>query len=155
MATYSKFDVFVLQDSGVTFSYIGPTNLPQINPASLFSGMIGANQVVGEKSLRGGIPEVSWSVSGTQKWTDEIRTGFSYTFVDEVRASVLGGPLLPDYQMLNINATYETEKVRVGLYLNNVLDETYFRGNFPSLYGNSNILPGLPFNWSLEATYKF
>ena len=49
----------------------------------------------------------------------------------------------------------KTEKLRVGLYLNNVLDETYFRGNFPSLYGNSNVLPGLPFNWSLEATYKF
>ena len=155
MATYSKFDVFVLQDSGITFSYIGPTNLPQINPASLFGGIIGANHLVGEKVRRGGIPEVSWSFSGTQKWTDEIRTGFSYTFVDEVRASVLGGPLLPDYQLLNINATYETEKLRVGLYLNNVLDETYFRGNFPSLYGNSNVLPGLPFNWSLEATYKF
>lgn len=155
MATYSNFDVVVLQDSGVTFSYIGPTNLPQINPATLFSGMIGGNHVVGTESPRGGIPDVSWSISGTQKWTEAFRTGFSFTFVDEVYASVLGGPLLPDYNLLNVNATYESEKYRLALYLNNVLDETYFRGNFPSLYGNSNILPGLPFNWSLEATYKF
>ena len=155
MATYSNFDVVVLQDSGVTFSYIGATNVPQINPASIFGGSIGGNHVVGTKSPRGGIPDVAWSFSGTQRWTDNIRTGFSFTAVDEVRASVLGGPLLPDYNLLNVNATYETEKFRVGVYLNNILDEEYYRGNFPSLYGNSNILPGLPFNWSLEGTYKF
>ena len=155
MATYSNFDVVVLQDSGTTFSFIGPTNIPQVNPASIFGGIIGANHVVGKESPRGGIPDVAWSISGTQRWTDEIRTGFSFTSVDEVRASVLGGPLLPDYQLLNVNAAYETKKFKIGLYLNNILDEEYFRGNFPSLYGNSNILPGLPFNWSVEGTYKF
>lgn len=155
MGTYSKFDVFVLQDSGVTFSYIGPTNIPQIDPASIFSGAIGGNFVVGRESERGGIPEVSWSFSGVQRWMENFSTGFSFTHVDEVFASVLGGPKLPEYDLLNINATWETDEYRVSLYVNNVLDETYFRGNFPSLYGNSNILPGLPINWSLEATYKF
>ncbi|MGA0838495.1 MAG: TonB-dependent siderophore receptor [Pseudomonadales bacterium] len=155
MATYSKFDVFVLQDSGVTFSYIGATNIPNIDPASIFGGIIGANHPVGTESPRGGIPEVSWSLSGTQRWTDAFSTGFSFTHVDEVYASVLGGPLLPEYDILNLNAAYDTEEYRIALYLNNVFDEEYFRGNFPSLYGNSNILPGLPFSWSLEATYKF
>ena len=36
-----------------------------------------------------------------------------------------------------------------------IADELYFRGNFPSLYGNNNVLPSVPFSWTAEFVYKF
>lgn len=87
--------------------------------------------------------------------TERFRTGFTYTSVDETEASVIGGIVLPDYQVLSLTGSYERGKMRVSLYVNNVTDELYFRGNFPSLYGNNNVLPQLPLNWSAEVVYKF
>ena len=155
VATYSDLEVMVIQESGETFSYIGPANYPQIDPASLFGGMIGGNHQVGRATPRGGIPEVSWAISGTQSWTEAFRTGFSYTSVDETASSVVRGIILPSYEVLNMNATYETESFRLSLYVGNVTDELYFRGNFPSLYGNNTVLPSLPTNYSLEFVQKF
>ncbi len=155
VATYSDLEVNVIQESGETFSYIGPANYPHIDPASLFGGMIGGPHQVGRSTPRGGIPEVSWAISGTQTWSESFRTGFSYTSVDETASSVIRGIILPSYEVLNLNATYETENSRLSLYVGNVTDELYFRGNFPSLYGNNTVLPSLPANYSLEFVQKF
>ena len=155
VATYSDLEVDVIQESGEVFSYIGPSNFPHIDPASVFGGIIGANHVVGTRTPRGGIPEVSWSISGTQTWNEKFRTGFSYTSVDETASSVVAGIILPDYEVLNLNATYETANYRLSLYLSNVTDELYFRGNFPSLYGNNAVLPSTPRSWALEFVRKF
>ena len=155
IGTYSNLEVEVLQPGGVTFSYLGAANMPQIDPASWYGGIIGANVAVGPSVPRGGIPETTWSLSGTQRWTENFRTGFTFTSVDETASSVLGGIVLPDYETLNLNATYSTDTYRVSLYVNNVTDELYFRGNFPSLYGNNNVLPSAPRNWAAEFVYKF
>lgn len=155
VATYSDIEIDVIQESGIAFSYMGAANFPQIDPASVFGGAITADHFVGKRAARGGIPEVSWSISGTQSWTEKFRTGFSYTWVDETASSVIGGIILPDYEVLNLNATYETDAYRVSLYLANVTDELYFRGNFPSLYGNNAVLPSVPRNWQAEFVYKF
>ncbi len=155
VATYSDLEVNVLQDSGVVFSYLGAANFPQIDPASVFGGAITGNHFVGKSTARGGIPEVSWAISGTQKWTENFRTGFSYTSVDETASSVIGGIMLPDYEVLNLNATYETDVYRMSLYVGNVTDELYFRGNFPSLYGNNAVLPSVGRNWTAEFVRKF
>ena len=155
VATYANLETFVVQESGTVFSFIGASNLPHIDPTTIFGGLIGANHHVGRKAPRGGIPEATWSLSGMQQWTERFRTGFTYTSVDETEASVIGGIVLPDYQVLSLTGSYERGKMRVSLYVNNVTDELYFRGNFPSLYGNNNVLPQLPLNWSAEVVYKF
>lgn len=155
VATYSDLEVNVLQESGVVFSYMGAANYPQIDPATVFGGILGGNHFVGRSTARGGIPEVSWALSGTQKWTENFRTGFSFTSVDETASSVIGGIMLPDYEVLNLNATYETDVYRLSLYLGNVTDELYFRGNFPSLYGNNAVLPSVGRSWTAEFVRKF
>ena len=155
VATYANLESSVVQEGGTVFSFIGAANLPHINPATIFGGLIGANHFVGRKTARGGIPEKTWSLSGMQQWTERFRTGFTYTSVDETEASVIGGLTLPDYQVLSLTSSYERGKMRVSLHVNNVTDELYFRGNFPSLYGNNNVLPQLPLNWSAEVVYRF
>ncbi len=155
VGTYSDQKTEVLTPGGVTFSYLGAANMPQIDPATLFSGMIGGNQVVGEKTLRGGIPEVTASVSASYRFTEATTASLSLTYVDEVASSVLGGIVLPDYTLVNASLVYDNDKFKIGLYANNITDETYFRGNFPSLYGNNAVLPELPRNWAAEVAYKF
>jgi len=155
IGTYSNQETRVITPGGVTFSYIGAADMPQIDPASVYSGIIGGNIYVGDKPLRGGIPETTWSLSASYQLLQNVKTNLSVTYVDEVASSVLGGITLPDYYMVNGSVVYNTDKFRVGLFLNNILDEDYYRGNFPSLYGNNAVLPELPFNWSAEIAYKF
>ncbi|MFV8816279.1 TonB-dependent siderophore receptor [Haliea sp. E17] len=155
IGTYSNQETRVTTPGGVTFSYIGAADMPQIDPSSLFGGIIGGNIYVGNEPLRGGIPEVTWSLSASYKLLEQVKTNLSLTYVDSVASSVLGGIELPDYYLLNGSVVYDTDKFRFGVFLNNILDEDYYRGNFPSLYGNNAVLPELPFNWSAEIAYKF
>ena len=153
--TYSNYEILVHEPNKYTYTYLGASNLVNVDPSTFFGGIVGADVYVSEFSARGGIPESSWGISGTQSWTDQFRTSFSWTWVAETHASVLPGILLPQYSVLNVNAVYEKEQSRLGLYFSNIGDELYFRGNYPSLYGNNTVLPSLPFHWLAEWAYKF
>ncbi len=155
IGTYSNSETLVVNPGGVTFSYFGASDMPLVDPSTWYAGIIGGNVVVGEETLRGGIPESTMSLSGSYAWTDSLTTSLSVTSVDEVASSVLGGLILPSYTLVNGSVVYNTDDYKIGLYLNNITDETYFRGNFPSLYGNNAILPELPFSWTAEFAYKF
>lgn len=155
VGTYSNQETKVVTEGGVTFSYLGAANLPNVDPSTIYDGIIGANQVVDEETLRGGIPEVTWSLSASYRFTPTMTGAVSTTYVEEVDSSVLGGIELPDYYLVNASFVYNSDKYKVGLYMNNITDETYFRGNFPSLYGNNAVLPERPRNWSAEVAYKF
>lgn len=155
IATYSDSETTVTTAGGTTFSYVGAADLPNVDPATWFGAIIGGNHEVGTEPLRGALPEKIFSVSASYKWTDNITTSLNVTDVDETEPSVLGGIVLPAYTLVNASAVYSTEKYTAGFYMNNLTDETYFRGNFPSLYGNNAILPELPRNWKAEVSYKF
>jgi iron complex outermembrane recepter protein len=62
---------------------------------------------------------------------------------------------LPSYTLLNASVYYEAGPWRVGLQGKNLTDERYFRSNFPDLFGSSVVLPELPRNYLLSASYKF
>ena len=155
VATYSNAETKVITPGGITFSYIGAADLPNVDPATIFGGIIGGHHVVGTEPLRGALPETIISVSGFYKLSDKITVSLSATDVDETEPSVLGGLVLPDYTLVNASVVYATESFTLGVFGNNLTDETYFRGNFPSLYGNNAILPELPRNWRAEVSYKF
>jgi len=153
--TYSNYDIWVHEPGGYTFTYLGASNLINVDPSTVFGGIIGADVYVDEWSKRGGIPEVSWGISGTQRWTERLRSSFSWTWVDETYSSVVPGILLPKYSVLNLNFTYEFDEFRLSVFLSNVGDKQYFRGNYPSLYGNNTVLPSQPFRWLAEVAYRF
>ena len=152
---YSNYDILVHEPGGYTFTYLGAANLVNVAPSTFFGGIIGADVYVDQWTERGGIPEVSWGISGTQRWSERFRSSFSWTWVDATYSSVVPGVLLPRYKVLNANLVYELEDFRVGLYLSNVGNERYFRGNYPSLYGNNTVLPSKPFRWLAEFAYRF
>ena len=134
---------------------LGASNFPDVEPADLFGGIIGAEVYVDDWSPRGGIPKQSWGFTATQKWNDRLRSSFSWNWVDETYASVVPGVLLPKYNVLNLNLSYSSEDIRFALHLSNLGDERYFRGNYPSLYGNNTVLPSKPFSWLAEMSYRF
>mgnify|MGYP001163890785 FL=1 len=152
---YSNYEISVFEEGGYTFTYLGASNLPDVESADLFGGIIGAEIYVDDWSLRGGIPKQSWGITATQKWSDRVRSSFSWTWVDETYASVVPGILLPKYNVLNLNLSYSYEQIRLALHLSNLGDERYFRGNYPSLYGNNTVLPSLPFSWLAEFSFRF
>ncbi|MEM0954755.1 MAG: TonB-dependent receptor [Pseudomonadota bacterium] len=155
VGTYSNQETKVVNPGGVAFSYLGQGNLTNVDPSTWYDGIIGANVVVGEETLRGGIPEVTGSLSASYRFTQTITGSASVTYVDEVASSVLGGIVLPDYTLVNASIVFNNDKYKIALYANNITDEQYFRGNFPSLYGNNAVLPELPRNWAAEFAYKF
>lgn len=154
IATFSDSETRVVT-GGSTFSYIGAANLPGIDPATIFGGVIGADHSVADEPLRGALPEKIFTVSASYKWSDNVTSSVNVTDVDETQPSVLGGIVLPAYTLVNASAVYSNDKYSAGLFINNLTDETYFRGNFPSLYGNNAILPELPRHWKAEFSYKF
>lgn len=155
IATYSDSETRVTTAGGSTFSYIGAANVPLVDPATLYGAIIGANHNVGDEPLRGALPETILTLSASYKWTDNITTSVNVTDVDETEPSVLGGIVLPAYTLLNLSAVYSNDTFSAGLFIGNATDETYFRGNFPSLYGNNAVLPELPRNYRAEFSYKF
>tara|TARA_X000000368_G_scaffold202449_1_gene159807 strand:- start:2174 stop:4750 length:2577 start_codon:yes stop_codon:yes gene_type:complete len=153
--SYSNFNIWVQEPSGYTFTYLGASNLSNVDPSTVFGGIIGADVYVDKWSERGGIPEVSWGVSGTQRWSKRFRSSFSWTWVDETYSSVVPGILLPKYDLLNVNFIYEFDEFQLGVYFSNIGDRRYFKGNYPSLYGNNTVLPSQPFRWIAEVAYRF
>ncbi len=62
---------------------------------------------------------------------------------------------LPSYTLVNAGIHYNTDRFTVSLQGKNLTDERYFRSNFPDLFGDSVVLPELPRNSLLSATFKF
>ena len=153
--TYSNFNIWVQEPDGYTFTYLGASNLINVDPSTVFGGIIGADIYVDQWSERGGIPEVSWGISGIQRWSKRLRSSFSWTWVDETYSSIVPGILLPKYDLLNVNFIYELDDFKLGVYFSNVGNQRYFRGNYPSLYGNNTVLPSQPFRWFAEVAYRF
>jgi iron complex outermembrane receptor protein len=156
VATYSDSKVRILLPGGVSFSNVGSADLKSAtNYAAAFGGIIGGNIDVGTAPLRGGIPNVTWSTSASYKITPTLNGNISYTSVDSVASGVLGTLILPEYQLVNASLVYAADTMTVGLFVNNLTNEEYFRGNFPSVYGSNSVLHELPRNWRAEVTYKF
>ena len=90
---------------------------------------------------------------------DGLLSGFTGTLGVTHVASVFSGfsqaVKLPSYTLLNASIYYENQNWKVGLQGKNLTDETYFRSNFPDLFGSSVVLPELPRSYLVSASYKF
>ena len=110
------------------------------------------------ESRKAGIPETMFSVYAMFSF-DGILSGVTGTLgathVDSVYTGFAKNVKLPDYTLLNASVYYETSNWKVGLQGKNLTDEQYFRSNFPDLFGSSVVLPELPRNYMLSASYKF
>ena len=84
-----------------------------------------------------------WAVHGSIIDVDEVDSGFSNSVT------------LPDYTLVNLGFSYETENWLFSVSGKNLTDEEYFRSNFPNLFGSTIVLPELPRNYTARMSYRF
>jgi iron complex outermembrane receptor protein len=63
--------------------------------------------------------------------------------------------LLPSYTLVNAGVLYQADTWSASLNVKNLTDETYYRANFPDLFGSAVVLPELPRSVQAKFTYNF
>lgn len=159
---YTSLKVYNLgaEDSGTQFSFGGAADIPAVNPALFFGGVLPSIVLVNgrEASRKAGIPDEMFSLYSMFSF-DGMLSGFTGTLGVTHVASVASGfsktVTLPSYTLVNASIYYENQNWKLGLQGKNLTDEEYFRSNFPDLFGSSVVLPELPRSFLVSASYKF
>lgn len=159
---YTGLKVYNLgaEDAGTQFSFAGAADVPGVNPALFFGGVLPSIVVVDgrEASRKAGIPDQMFSVYGMFSFGG-LLSGFTGSLGATHVASVWSGfsqsVKLPAYTLVNASVYYENEHWKLGLQGKNLTDEEYYRSNFPDLFGSSVVLPELPRSFLMSASYKF
>jgi iron complex outermembrane recepter protein len=159
-AAYTDIEVLNLntQQAGGRFSFFGAEDLVNVsNPALVYGG-----QVIGiafsapkDGSLSAGIPEQSYSLSASYDFQNGFVSSASVFHADATPSGHSRVVELPSYTVLNLGIGYNTDSWSLSLNGKNITDETYFRSNFPGLFGSQIVLPELPRNWVASFSYKF
>lgn len=157
---YSNMEVVNLTTlaGGGNFSFYGAEDMPQIAPELHYGG-----QVIGipfaadfnPKAIRAGVPENIVSFTGTYAFDNGWAVNASVINVDEAFSGYTQQVRLPSYTLLNLGLLYETEQWAFSITGKNLTDETYFRANFPNLFGGTIVLPELPRNVLASVAFSF
>jgi len=147
-------------NGGTQFSFAGAADLPGVNPALFYGGAVASLVLVPDetKARKAGLPENVYSFYGLFSLDgvlDGVTASIGATHVSSVWSGFAQSVRLPSYTLLNAGVHYETARFKVGLQGKNLTNERYFRSNFPDLFGDSVVLPELPRNYILSATFKF
>jgi iron complex outermembrane receptor protein len=160
---YTKLKVINLTalDAGTQFSFAGAQDLPGVDPALFLGGVIPSIVLLNkteEAARKAGIPENMYSMYALLSLPGTLK-GFTAsigaTHVDAVWSGFSKSVKLPAYTLLNAGIHFENMHWSVGLQGKNLTNERYFRSNFPDLFGSSVVLPEVPRNYMMSASYKF
>jgi iron complex outermembrane recepter protein len=156
---YSDIEVTNLStlQSGSRFSFIGADDVPDIAQGALYGGTVGGSVIRPGKSgaRRSGMPENILSATATYQFDNGVSLSGSVVDVDSVYSSFSNSVKLPGYTLLNMSLGYETENWLFTVTGKNLSDETYFRANFPNLFGGTIVLPELPRHYQAKVQYRF
>ncbi len=154
-----------LVGSNSCFQFINPeqatflTGIPA-DGADVWGGTFSSSDscrpdLLADHDERPGVPDKTLSFNTTYRnnggWG--VNVGFSY--IADVHADRLKQLKLPDAFVINGALYYGTERWEIKFTGKNLLDERYFRGNFPGLFGGVTVLPQLPITSEVTFTYKF
>jgi len=148
-------------DTGTQFSFAGAGDLPGVDPALFLGGVVPSIVLLGdskEAARKAGLPENMYSLYALLSLPgalDGVTASIGATHVDSAWAGFSKTVKLPSYTLVNASVYYEHGPWRFGLQGKNLTDERYFRSNFPDLFGSSVVLPELPRNYLVSASYKF
>lgn len=158
-AGWSKIEVTNLNtlENGYRFSFIGAEDLPDIDFTELYGGALVGNvyRPGKEGARRAGMPENVITLTGTYDFSDNFAAHFSIVDAEAVSSGFSGSVELPDYTLLNLGAVYYTDRWQFSANVKNLTDETYFRANFPNLFGTAIVLPELPRHYTATVKYLF
>ncbi|MGI9250429.1 MAG: TonB-dependent siderophore receptor [Pseudohongiellaceae bacterium] len=155
---YSNIEVINLntKQTGYRFSFIGCEDLPNIPCHLLYGGTISGN-ISSDRSgsRRAGIPENIYSATATYDFGGGWTVNSSIVDVDAVPSGFSNSITLPAYTLLNFGVSYQGDDWLFTISGKNLLDERYFRSNFPNLFGGVIVLPELPRHYAAKLRYSF
>lgn len=152
--THLKVLNLTTQENGGQFSFYGAGDLTGITDPSLIYGGL-YNGVPTGSDYKQGLPENSYSLSAAYDFKNGFVSTLSYFHADSVYSGHSQAVKLPSYDLFNAGLSYSTKNWAISAMVKNLTDERYFRSNFPDLFGSQVVLPELPRNYSITATYKF
>lgn len=141
-------------EEGTLFSFFGADDVPQVDPALLYSGQV-IGLIPATDGLKQGIPENIYSATATYDFENGFAVNASVIDVDSTYSGFSQAVKLPAYTLVNAGVTYETEHWKLSLTGKNLTDEEYFRSNFPNIFGSQIVLPELPRHWVAKVDYRF
>lgn len=162
-AGYSNVEVVNLTalENGNQFGFLGADDLVAVDdPSVIFGGNVIGLNLVGPntnnpKGLKAGMPENIYTLTGTYDFQNGYAASLSVIDVDSVSSGFSGAVTLPAYTLVNAGLSYQDENFGVNLTVKNLTDETYYRANFPDLFGSQIVLPELPRHFNVKFSYKF
>lgn len=159
-AAYTQIEVVNLntRDNGGRFSFFGADDLTSISdPALIYGGQfIGTvPNAATDGANKAGIPKNSYALSGTYDFLNGYAATLSYFHADETPSGHSQAVILPAYDLINAGVSYTKDHWSLGFMVKNLTDETYYRSNFPDLFGSQIVLPELPRHFLGSLTYKF
>lgn len=152
--THLKVLNLTTKENNGQFSFYGAGDLTGITDPSLIYG----GQYIGTptgSNYKQGLPENSYSLSAAYDFKNGFVSTLSYFHADSVYSGHSQAVKLPAYDLFNAGLSYNTKKWGISAMVKNLTNEKYFRSNFPDLFGSQIVLPELPRNYSITATYKF
>lgn len=158
-AAYTRLTVTNLTalENGSQFSFLGAEDLPNIAPEKQFGTSPGGLIPVNSKSdaEKAGVPKNVYSATGAYDFQNGWGVTGSVQHVDSVYSGFSKQVKLPSYTLLNAGVNYTTGPWRFDVQGRNLTDETYFRSNFPDLFGTTIVKPERPRNWTASVAYNF
>lgn len=159
-AAYTNVEIINLTalENGVQFGFQGAEDLTGVTDPSQFFGFVaqGLTLVDTESDAKkAGIPENLYSFTGAYEFLDNYRVTASVTHADSTFSGFSKSVKLPSYTLVNAGFNYSGDQWSLGFQVKNLTDETYFRANFPDLFGGTIVLPELPRHYSMELSYSF
>lgn len=160
---YTNLEIVNLtaKDAGVQFSFAGAEDLKGVDPALFLGGVVPSLVLLDgskESARKAGVPENMYSLYALLSLPGQLEgltASIGATHVDAAWSGFSKSVRLPSYTLVNASVYYENGPWRIGLQGKNLTNERYFRANFPDLFGSSVVLPELPRNFLVSASYKF
>ncbi len=104
---------------------------------------------------RGALPEYLVSVGGSYRFGPGLGLNLTASRVGRAWSGVARTVRLPAYTLVNASVSWDRGPWQARLAVHNLLDELYFQGNQPQIFGDLVVLPRPPRNWRLTLSRRF
>ena len=104
---------------------------------------------------RGALPEFAITAGGTWQAARDLALTLGVSRVGPAWSGVARTVRLPAYTLANASVSWTIHRWTAILGVNNALDELYFQGNFPQIFGDVVVLARPERNWQLTLRRSF
>lgn len=140
-------------ENGGRFTFLGAEDFEDFGVADIAAGAPAT--FTSGPAEKAGIPEQSYSLTLHYSFLESYAFTMSYFHADETPSGFTGSVTLPSYDLFNMGLSYRGTSWDASLNIKNLTNETYYRSNFPNLFGSQIVLPELPRHWEASIAYKF